>query len=206
VIGGNAQGQASFRGASSTKSFVSPSGILVYYGLQEEGVVVIGGSNNQIGSSGGNQLVGNIDTAVYIVNKDFAGNLYPAPTNNAVQNNSIRTNGIFGVLLYNSSNNPVSTTGATRNLFSGNPVNIRVFISSVDSQKLLPPPTSTLLPSSSSPNGTSSHPKKPVKAKHHDRHLGKARRRQRVVSNRPQIPALFPKGSSFKVVSHKPSN
>jgi len=43
LIGGNAQGQVSFRGTSRTKSFVSPSGIIVYFGLQEHGVVVIGG-------------------------------------------------------------------------------------------------------------------------------------------------------------------
>jgi parallel beta-helix repeat protein len=193
LIGGNAQGQASFRGTSSTKSFVSPSGILVYYGLQEHGVVVIGASNNQIGSTGGNQLVGNIYTAVYIVNVDSAGNRYPAPTNNKVQNNSIQTNGIYGVLLSNSPNNPVDTTGATRNLFSGNPVNIRNFISAVDSQKLLPPPSSTLLPPPSSRTGISSHHKKQVKAKHP------------VVSHRPRVPALFPKGSHSKLVGHKPA-
>jgi parallel beta-helix repeat protein len=193
LIGGNAQGQASFRGTSSTKSFVSPSGILVYYGLQEQGVVVVGASNNQIGSTGGNQLVGNIETGVYIVNRDFAGNRYSAPTNNKVQNNSIQTNGIYGVLLYNSPNNPVDTTSATRNLFSGNPVNIRNFIGAVDSQKLLPPPTSTLLPPPSRQTGTRLHHKKPVKAKHP------------VVSHRPRVPALFPKGSHSKLVGHKPA-
>ena len=194
LIGGNAQGQVSFRGTSSTTSFVSPSGLLVYYGLQEEGVVVIGASNNQIGSTGGNQLVGNIDTGVYIVNRDSAGNTYPAPKNNKVQNNSIRTNGIYGVLLYNAPNNPVSTTGGTRNVFSGNPVNIRNFTGAVDSQKLLPPPSSTLLPpSSSQKSASSSQPKKPVAAKH------------LIVPSRPRVPALLPKSSTSKLVAHKPS-
>ncbi len=194
LIGSNAQGQASFRKTSSTTSFISPTtGILVFYGLQEQGVVVIGASNNQIGSTGGNQLVGNVETGIFIANLDSAGTRYPAPVHTKIQNNSIRSNGIYGVLLYNSPNNPISTKGATRNLFSGNPVKIRDFRSAVDSKKPQPPPRSKHLKLPSGPSRTSSHPKHQAKGKH------------LVVSHRHRVPALFSKDSSSKPVSHKPS-
>ena len=113
TIGGNANAAASFLGISSTSnpSFVSPSGIQVFYGLQEHGVIAIGSSNNLIGSNGGNQIVGNIETGVYLADRDFAGIVYAAPVGNKVQNNSIRSNKIYGVLRYNAPNNPVDTTG-----------------------------------------------------------------------------------------------
>lgn len=217
IIGGNASGQASFISTSSTVSFVTPSGITVSYGLQEHGVVVIGASNNTIGSGGGNQIVGNIDTGVYLANRDFAGNVYAAPVNDAVENNSIRTNGIYGVLLYNSPNNPVPTTGSTRNVFSGDPITIEYYISAVNSQSPLPPPKSTLLPtaptssgtSSSSPTGSGSttttstgsktHGKKPVRTKH------PAAPKKSATPARPRVPALFSAGAQLKLVAHKPS-
>jgi parallel beta-helix repeat protein len=207
VIGGDANGAASFRGTSSTRTFVTPSGITVYYGLQEHGVIVIGASNNLIGSNGGNQIVGNIYTGVYLADRDFAGIIYAAPVNNKVQRNSIRTNGIYGVLRYNAPNNQVDTTGASRNVFSGDPVNINDFNSAQNSQSL-PAPISTLLPPSSTagagiPGSTKHHktPRGPVRS--HPQKHGKAK--HPAPPKRPRVPALFPKGAHLKLVTHKPS-
>ncbi len=179
VIGGNANGQASFRRTSSTTSFTSPvSGTSVLYGVQAQGIVVIGSSNNQIGSTGGNQIVGNLKTGVYIVNRDSAGFSYPTPTNNKVQNNSIRSNQVYGVFLYNAPSNQISTSGATRNRFSGNPVTIRRLNTAVVvPQRRQSPPKSTRVPKDPSLKDASRHPKI---------------REHPVVSHRPRVPKLFP--------------
>jgi hypothetical protein len=154
---------------------------------------VIGASNNLIGSSGSNQIVGNIQTGVYIVDHDISGTVFSATANNEIQNNSIRTNGIFGVLLFNTPNNAVDTTGATRNVFSGNPVNIRNALNAVNAKAPQPVPRSILLDPPSAGKGHRAHDSKPV------------RTRPQAHATRPRVPALIPQGSPLKLVSHKAS-
>jgi hypothetical protein len=200
LIGPDANGAPSFVGNAGTVSFVSPSGITVFFGLQEHGVVIVGASGNLIGSDGGNHLTGNIDTGVYIANRDFIGNIFATPTGNKVQNNTISTNGIYGVLLYNSPSNAVDTTGGTTNIFTGNPTNIRIFNGPIDQQTTLPPPPSKLLPPTSTPTPTPTKPGRPPKRVPRQRHPVP---HKPVVTRRPRVPALFQPGTRPNPVTHK---
>ncbi len=88
-------------------------GIPVYEEAQRNGVVILGSSRNtigldrRIGGSEGNTISGNVQVGVYITSRDFQGNGYTAPIDNAVSGNTIREDGDYGVLLYDAPKNAV---------------------------------------------------------------------------------------------------
>jgi len=85
-------------------------------GAQPNGVVIIGASNNFIGAPGaGNLIRGNTSVGVYISKQDFNGVTYATPVNNSVRANTVSSNKVYGILLYNApSNNAPPLTGNGR--------------------------------------------------------------------------------------------
>jgi hypothetical protein len=116
---------------------VLPDGMRVTYGFQQHGVVVIGASNNYIGLPGqGNLISGNIQTGVYITQRDEKLRLYATPTNNIVQANSIVLDGIYGVFRYDAPyGNPVlEAPAANANAFTGTPIPIGDYVTGFNQQ------------------------------------------------------------------------
>ena len=158
-IGEGVNGQIfSSKGQPVLSSNGPEPGIPVYANAQLNGVVVLGASNNTVGAdkrmtgSAGNTISGNVQVGVYITSRDFEGKVYSVPINNSVSGNTIRSDGIYGVLLYNAPNNPVRPfTSPSRflvkNKFGGQKTSFRNYQAAFDA-------------------GTSL-PTKKVKAKHH---------------------------------------
>ena len=101
------------RGRAVLSSNGPESGIPVFADAQLNGVVILGASQNTIGAdarvagSAPNTISGNVQVGVYIISRDFKGNRYSVPTGNVVSGNTLRSNGIYDVLLYNAPNNLV---------------------------------------------------------------------------------------------------
>ncbi|MDG3005783.1 hypothetical protein [Paludisphaera mucosa] len=143
-IGTNAAGQVDFSVTNGTQVIHSiadhpqvtlPDGIVVTYGFQQHGVVVIGSSGNQVGLPGlGNLISGNILTGVYISRLDNALNVFASPVGNSVQSNRLVFDGVYGVFRYDAPNgNPVAESpAANANDFTGTPIPIGDFVTGVD--------------------------------------------------------------------------
>jgi hypothetical protein len=143
IIGTGIGGQVFPRGSTTFSSNSPEPGITVFADAQLNGVVIIGSSRNTIGidrripGSAPNTIVGNVQVGVYITSRDFNGVRYALPTVNAVSGNTIRSNGVYGVLLYNAPNNlvrPYTTPGRSlvANRFGGQKVSFRNFQSGFD--------------------------------------------------------------------------
>ena len=96
-----------------------------------------------IAGSHGNTIVGDVQVGVYITSRDFTGKAYPVPINNSASGNTIRSNGIYGVLLYNAPDNPVrpfssSSRFLVKNRFGGQKISSRNYQASFDAGTSLP--------------------------------------------------------------------
>jgi hypothetical protein len=124
-------------------------GIPVFADAQLNGVVIIGASQNTIGvdtriaGSAPNTISGNVQVGVYIVNRDYQGHAFPVPTRNVVSGNTLRSNGIYGLLLYNAPNNfvrPYTTSSRFlfTNQFGGQQINFRDYRAGFEAGTSLP--------------------------------------------------------------------
>ncbi len=154
IVAGNTIGEGItgqiFSAAGKPVSSNGPEpGIPVFTHAQLNGVVVLGASNNTIGEdkriagSAGNTIVGNHQVGVYITSRDFNGKAYPVPINNSASGNTIQSNGIYGVLLYDAPNNPVkpfssSSRFLVKNRFGGQKTSFRNYQASFDAGTSLP--------------------------------------------------------------------
>ncbi|OJW12920.1 MAG: hypothetical protein BGO49_20480 [Planctomycetales bacterium 71-10] len=158
TIGLNAAGQVDFSPSNGSAQIHSasdfpavrlPDGITINLNAQQHGVVVIGASGNQIGLPGAqnrNTISGNTLTGVYVSKLDNALQSYATPVDNVVQNNSLRTNGIYGVFRYDAPNNPaLESPSANANDFTGTPIPIGDFITGLNTQTPNNPAQSALL-------------------------------------------------------------
>ena len=158
TIGLNAAGQGDFSPSNGSAQIHSasdfpavrlPDGITINLNAQQHGVVVIGASGNQIGLPGAqnrNTISGNTLTGVYVSKLDNALQSYATPVDNVVQNNSLRTNGIYGVFRYDAPNNPaLESPSANANDFTGTPIPIGDFITGLNTQTPNNPAQSALL-------------------------------------------------------------
>jgi parallel beta-helix repeat protein len=194
LVAGNRIGESetgrifSSKGEKVLDSNGSESGIQVFADAQNNGVVVIGASQNTIGQvkqvsgSAPNTISGNVQVGVYITRRDFQGKVYSIPVNNAVSDNTIQSNGIYGVLFYDAPNNKDRPfTGASPKLFKnrsgGNQIAFRNYQASFDA--------GTSLPTTSS--GSKHHGVQPVTVRHHA--APKARIKHQP---HPQGPATLP--------------
>jgi hypothetical protein len=123
--------------------------ISVFAAAQINGVVIIGGSQNTIGvdtrnaGSAPNTISGNLQVGVYITDRDDQGHVYSAPRGNVISGNTLRFNGIFDVLLYNSPNNlirPYTTSSRflAPNRSGAQPISFRTFLGSFEAGTSLP--------------------------------------------------------------------
>jgi hypothetical protein len=155
LVAGNMIGEGiggeifSSRGRAVLSSNGPEPGIPVYADAELNGVVVLGASNNTIGvdkrvsGSAGNTISGDVQVGVYITSRDFDGKVYPVPINNSVSGNLIRSNGIYGVLLYDAPNNPVrpftsSSRFLIKNRIGAQEISFRNFQAAFDSGTSLP--------------------------------------------------------------------
>jgi len=139
-----------------------PDGIVVRYGLQSHGVVIIGSSGNRVGLPGlGNVISGNILTGVYISRRDNSLSLFAAPVDNVVQANNLDVNGIYGVFRYDAPNgNPVlESPSAGANSFNGTPLPIGDFVTGLDTSTPGTQAQSILLVPA--PSGSPGRPRRP---------------------------------------------
>ena len=149
LVAGNKIGEGingeifSSKGQPTLSSNGPEPGIPVYANAQLNGVVVLGASKNTIGvdkriaGSAGNTISGNVQVGVYITSRDFNGMVYSVPINNSVSGNTIRSDGIYGVLLYNAPNNPVrpftsSSRFLVKNKFGGQEISFRNYQAGFD--------------------------------------------------------------------------
>jgi hypothetical protein len=185
------------RGTATISSNAPEPGIPVYPGAQLNGVVVLGASQNTIGlnkkiaGSKANAISGNVQVGVYITSRDYNGLTYTVPAGNAVSGNTVRSNGNYGVLLYNAPNNPVPpfdnrNKALVGNKYKANPTNFRNFQGAFDRGTSL--------------STRSSKPKKHTKAIQ-----ARPLSNTRPISVRPRVPALFEtKKPHNAVVVHRP--
>jgi hypothetical protein len=124
------------------------AGIPIFSGAQLNGVVIIGASQNVVGASrsqgAANTINGNVEVGVYITNRDFTGRVFSTPVNNAVSGNTVKANGIYGILLYNAPNNPVrpftsQSRALIKNSLGGESIAFRNFLTAFDRGTSLPP-------------------------------------------------------------------
>jgi Right handed beta helix region len=201
TIGEGAGGQIfSPRGEPILTSNGTESGIHVYADAQLNGVVVIGASSNTIGyeksiaGSAGNAVSGNVQVGVYISRRDFMGNAYSVPVNNAVSGNTVRSDGIYGILLYDAPNNPVRPfTSLNRKLatnkFGGQEIDFRDYQAGFDAGTSLPPKGSTVKHRTKAVHVVHRPAAKHVEATATSKqHVSESRVLHRA---RPRVPALF---------------
>ena len=182
TIGEGLSGQIfSSKGAAKFISTSPESGITVYGGAQLNGVVVLGASQNFIGvdrtfGSVANAISGNVQVGVYITSRDYNGLTYSVPAGNAVSGNTIRSNGNYGVLLYDAPFNPVPpydshTKALVANKYKRNPTSFRNY---------------------QGPFSRGSVPKKSSKSSGHAKAIERhASIPKHLISVRPRMPALF---------------
>jgi hypothetical protein len=190
----------SSRGRSVLSSNGPEPGIPVFADAQLNGVVLLGASGNTVGldtripGSGGNTISGNVQVGAYITSRDFEGKVYTVPINDSVSGNIIRSNGIYGVLLYDAPNNPVRPfTSPSRflakNTFGGQKTSFRNYQAAFDAGTSL----RTRELKSKHP-AKAAHVVHPAKVEHGEvranstHHASPA---QVVHRARPRIPALF---------------
>ncbi len=192
LVSGNIIGEAidgaifSNRASSRLSSNGPEPGIPVYSLAQLHGVVILGAAGNTIGrskkipGSAPNAISGNLEVGVYISSRDYDGVIYPVPTANAVSGNIIRSNGLYGVLLYNAPNNSVPpfnsrSRALMKNQYGADPTNFRNYQGNFD--------------------GSTSLPTHSFRPRHRARATTIEHRRQRVakatVAVRPRVPSLF---------------
>jgi hypothetical protein len=183
TIGEGINGQVfSARNRSKLSSNAPEPGIPVYTDAQLHGVVILGASQNTIGLNkkiGGkaNAISGNVQVGVYITSRDYNGLTYTVPVGNAVSGNTIRSNGVYGVLLYDSPNNSVPpfdnhNSALVSNKYRANPTSFRNFQGAFQGASPL-----------------TTHSSKPKRrAKTAERHSPIIKH---PISVRPRIPALF---------------
>jgi hypothetical protein len=150
TIGEGTGGQMFTKGGRSTISSNGPEpGISVYTDAQLNGVVILGASDNTIGTSKNvpgirpNIISGNLQVGVYVTKSDYNGLAYSVPVSNAVSGNTIRSDGLYGVLLYNAPNNlvPPFNSGSRKlvqNRYGREKTSFRNYVSSFDSGTSLP--------------------------------------------------------------------
>ncbi len=95
------------------------------------------GLNKQIAGSTANAISGNVQVGVYITSRDYNGLTYTVPVGNAVSGNTVRSNGDYGVLLYDAPNNPVPpfdnhNKALVGNKYKANRTNFRNFQGAFD--------------------------------------------------------------------------
>jgi parallel beta-helix repeat protein len=159
-------------------------GIPLYMHAQLNGVVIIGASQNLVGTRGQsgtlpNTVNGNAEVGVYITNRDFTGRVFSTPVGNVASGNTVKADGIYGILLYNAPNNAVrpftsQSRALMRNKLGGESIAFRNFLTAFD-------------------RGTSPPP---VPRKGRARQTKTVARTSKVVHKaplpaRPQVPALF---------------
>ncbi len=145
VIGANVAGAPVFTKGTSQPTLVSAGlepGIGIYANAQLNGVVILGASNNVVGQTttvgtSPNLIAGNVQVGVYISNRDFQNSAYPTPVGNLISGNAIISDGLYGVLLYNSPNNPAPPYGGQSptlkvNDFHGSRTPFRNYIAAFD--------------------------------------------------------------------------
>ncbi len=145
VIGANVAGAPVFTKGTSQPTLVSAGiepGIGIYADAQLNGVVILGASNNVVGQTttvgtSPNLIAGNVQVGVYISNRDFQNSVYPTPVGNLISGNAIVSDGLYGVLLYNSPNNPAPPYGGQSpalkvNFFHGSRTPFRNYIAAFD--------------------------------------------------------------------------
>jgi hypothetical protein len=179
------------RGQGKTLRSSGPQpGIPIYPNAQLNGVVILGASQNivgqqpNIGGSQPNLIKGNVEVGVYITSRDFAGNSFSAPVNNAVSGNIIQKDGFYGILLFDAPNNAARPfTSSSRRLmpnrFRGNKINFRNFLSGFDIKTRLVGRGSPSRPARHAAHQAASHP---AHARVVHRHP---------VAARPAVPALL---------------
>ncbi len=197
-IGVDAAGQVAFAVSNGSQIIGSiadhpeirlPDGLVVNYGFQSHGVVVIGSSGNRIGLPGqGNVISGNILTGVYITRRDNELNRFALPVDNAVQSNNLSINGVYGVFRYDAPNgNPVAEAPAPdANRFDGTPIPIGDFVTGIDVSTPQTRTQSILLgPGGGAPRGPRRPPRRPTA-------LGSASLTPSLAASRPAVarPAL----------------
>ncbi len=172
MIGENIKGTMfSSRGRQVLYSNGSESGIPVYADAQNNGVVIIGASQNTIGEdkqisgSAPNSISGNLQVGVYIASRDFQGRVYSIPVNNVVSDNTIQSDGTYGVLLYDApKNSDRPFTGLSRFLFKnrsgGDKIAFRNYQAGFDAGTSLPT-------GSSRPTPTAGSRSRSVPVRHH---------------------------------------
>ena len=127
IIGSNIQNQQPGNPFATIPAVqtIMPNNGLVKLGSQQYGVVIIGASNNVVGdkksatapAGSGNTIGFNTKAGAYITNTDFSGKVYARPTHNTIENNTITSSGLYGILFFNSPNNlaPPYTGPGSRN-------------------------------------------------------------------------------------------
>jgi hypothetical protein len=137
---------------------------------------------------------GNVEVGVYISKLDFQGNVYSVPTGDVVSGNTIQADGIYGVLLYDSPNNPVRPFTSLNRMFATNrfgsvDIDFRNYQAGFDGGTSLPVK-----------GPKPKHPAKSAKVVHrpkpHDVHPAASSKTHVSVSRalhraRPRVPALF---------------
>ena len=147
-IGPNILGQPAFRTPLGTTVQTSNGPVLP--GVQRYGVAIIGASNNVIGDTTsrtsprgtGNFIIGNGQVGVYVTNTDFNGKVYARPTGSKIENNTISTSGLYGILFYNAPNNqaPPVTGPGSRNVFHKNRISFLNYVKAINGLAPLPIP------------------------------------------------------------------
>ena len=121
----------------------------MYTNAQNDGVVILGASNNTVGAnkrlngSAGNTISGNLQVGVYVTSRDFNGMLFSVPTGNTVSGNVIQHRRLYGVLLYDAPNNAVRPFTSpsrflSKNTFGGETTSFRNFQAGFDAGTSLP--------------------------------------------------------------------
>jgi parallel beta-helix repeat protein len=139
----------SSRGSMILHSISPQAGIPVYSDAQLNGVVILGASQNIVGlekglgHSAANTIGGNVQVGVYITSRDYFAAQYSVPVGNAVSGNVIRSNGIYGVLLYDAPNNSVPpfnsrSRALIKNRFGHEKMGFRNYQGSLDAGTSLP--------------------------------------------------------------------
>src|SRR5262249_22087410 len=189
IVGTGVGGQSfPSKGRTIVSSNGLVKGIPVFAGAQLNGVVIIGASQNTIGAdtriagSAPNTISGNIQVGVYITRRDFEGNVYPVPTGNVVSGNTLQSDGLYGVLLFNAPRNLVRPFTASSpflvpNRIGGGMIGFRNFLSAFDAGISLPT--------------------RRLRVARH----GKAA--HALLRARPRVPALFEPGSGHQRVGEK---
>ena len=110
---------------TGTKAVANPTGIYIENAPKN----LIGGASSQ----SGNTISGNTSVGIYIFGSASTGNQILANQIGGTPRAKTKIgNGLYGILLYNAPNNPISRSGKTANVFFGNKIaNVREFTGAV---------------------------------------------------------------------------